>query len=353
MEIDLDTFLVTVYCLVDDLYREHFAARKPCRPGRRPRLSDGEVLTLALLAQWQAQRSERAFLRYAGAHWRAYFPALLSQSAFNRRARDVGGVLCRLGPLVAGRLAAEAAPGRASAYRVLDGVPVPLMRRRRGRRGRLFGPEADVGRGGADDDWYYGVQLLLDVTATGEIAGFVLAPASADDRWLAEALFRWRLAPDAPPPTDAELAPILGKTKDRGGARRGPGGPIAPRQAVGAYADGPYLADLGFAGERWQRHWARDLGALVLTRRDFQAAPDAGDPRAAERAHARRRQVVERVNGWLTGALGLWFPRARTHWGLLTRVAAKVAAFNVVRCLNALWHRLPFAALSPFEATAA
>src|SRR5439155_21186115 len=97
MDLDLDTFLTTVYCVVDDLYRAEFAPAKPVRPGPRPRLSDGEVLALAILAQWQRGRSERAFLRYAGRRWRGYFPRLLSQSAFNRRARDLAGVLCALG----------------------------------------------------------------------------------------------------------------------------------------------------------------------------------------------------------------------------------------------------------------
>lgn len=62
MEIDLDTFLVTVYCYVDDWYREQVAPQKPARPGHQPDLSDSEVLTLAVLAQWQEHTSERAFL---------------------------------------------------------------------------------------------------------------------------------------------------------------------------------------------------------------------------------------------------------------------------------------------------
>ena len=44
---------------VDDLSRAEFAPAKPVRPGPKPRLSDGEVLTLVVLAQWQRGRSER------------------------------------------------------------------------------------------------------------------------------------------------------------------------------------------------------------------------------------------------------------------------------------------------------
>ena len=95
MTLDLDTFLVALYTIVDDLYMEHCAKHKPTRRGRRPRLSDSEVLTLAICAQWSGT-SERGFIRYARERWRRYFPDLLSQSAFNRRSRDLSGVLSHL-----------------------------------------------------------------------------------------------------------------------------------------------------------------------------------------------------------------------------------------------------------------
>lgn len=347
MELDLDTFLVTVYCVVDEVYQAHCAAAKPRRPGKKPELSDPEVLTLVAVAQWQAQRSERAFLRYVAAHWRGYFPRLLSQSAFNRRARDVWGVLGRIGPLVAARVLA--ALGRPSAYQVADCVPVPLLRRCRGERHKLFTDEAAIGHGGSDDDWYYGVQLLLCVDAAGLITGFVVGPADTDDRWLAEALWRWRRAPLAPAPAAAQLAPVLGKPKSKGGERKGPSGPLGPRWGAGAYDPAPCLVDLGFAGEHWQAHWRRAYGAAVVTKRDFQALLPAAPPERVAAAHASLRQVIETVNDWLTAQLGLTFPKARTFWGLLTRLAAKVAAFNLARLANTLTARQPFAQFSPLE----
>ena len=180
MELDLDTFLTAVYCVVDDLYRAEFAAGKPVRPGPKPALSDGEVLTLMVLAQWQRGRSERRFVAYAARHWRAYFPRLLERSAFNRRVRDLAGVLCALGPAVARRLAAVLG---APAYEAVDGVPVPLARRCRGDRHRLFAAEAGVGRGGSDRDWYYGVELVAAVDPRGAVTGFVLVPAGTEERW--------------------------------------------------------------------------------------------------------------------------------------------------------------------------
>lgn len=345
MELDLDTFLTAVYVVVDDLYQEHLAPHKPRRPGKAAELSDGEVLTLAVLAQWQGRRSEAAFLRYAAGHWRGYFPRLLSQAEFNRRARDLGGALCALGPLVARRLAA-ALPA-APRYQVFDGVPVPLMRRCRGDRRRLFGPEAAVGHGGSDDDRYYGVCLLLCVDEAGGITGFAAGPANTGERWLAEAVLRWRADPAAPAPTAAQLDAILGPCKERGGRRTGPTGPVGPRPAGGRPAAAAYLADLGLAGRHWQRHWQDRYDALVLTKRDFQDLGGVVDRRAAAACHAGFRQVIETTNNFLDRYLGLTFPNARTYWGLITRLAAKVAAANLARYLNHLFHRQPFACFDP------
>ena len=142
MPIDLDTFLVALYTIVDDLYQQHAGPAKPVRPGPPPTGSDSEVLTLALCAQWWG-RSERAFLRYVCQYWRGYFPRLLSQSAYNRRCRDLAGVLVALVPIVAQELHAATA-----AYEVIDTVAVPLARRCQGCRQRLFADEAAIGWGG-------------------------------------------------------------------------------------------------------------------------------------------------------------------------------------------------------------
>jgi hypothetical protein len=344
MDIDVDTFLTTVYCVVDDLYQARYAAHKPVRRGAAPEMSASAVLTVVIVAHWQQERSAAALLRDAQAQWRDSFPRLLSQSAFNRRARDLLGVLCHLGPQVGQRVATLlAAP---PAYAVLDTVPVPLMRCCRGVRHHLFAEEAAVGRGGSDKQWYYGLRLLTVVQADGVISGFVLGPATTEERWLAEALLRWRHDPAAPPPTAQDLAPALGPTHKAGGTRRGPTGPLGPRGAVGEASPDPYLGDLGFAGAAWQAHWREDYGACVLTKADYAVAPPAERTQAAQWL-SRLRQVIETANAVLTDVLGLKFPRARTYWGLLTRVAAKIAAFNMLLYLNHCYDRPTFALATP------
>src|SRR5258708_20786349 len=128
MELDVDTFLVTVYCVVDDLYRAELAPLLAGRPGARGKLSDSEVLALAALAQWEAHRCERCFLAYARAHWLASFPGLTSPSAFNRRARNLWAALCRLGPAIPPP--GHPPLGRPPAYQDADRLPVPPRRPR-------------------------------------------------------------------------------------------------------------------------------------------------------------------------------------------------------------------------------
>ena len=83
---DLDSFLVSLYVQIEDWWKLKRSLEPP-KIGRPALLSDPEVLTLAILAQWPRFRSERDFWRFAWAHLRSYFPRLCSQDQLNRRVR--------------------------------------------------------------------------------------------------------------------------------------------------------------------------------------------------------------------------------------------------------------------------
>ena len=176
------------------------------------------------------------------------------------------------------RTAVEKSVDGARLYEIIDGVPVPLMRRCRGSRHRSFGVEADVGHGGSERELYYGVKVLAAVDAAGFVYGWVVGPASTEEHWLAEALFRWRQQPTAPAPSAAALADVLGPTHHRGGHRYGPRGPVRGRLSAGQSFAGPTLGDLGFQGTAWRHHWRADWGTTVLLKRDYAPGPD--QPRA-------------------------------------------------------------------------
>jgi hypothetical protein len=69
--------------------------------------------------------------------------------------------------------------------------------------------------------------------------------------------------------------------------------------------------------------------------------------RAYHHWYASHRQIIETMHSLLLGTFGLAFPKARSYWGLITRLAAKVAACNLLIFLNYRFARPPFAVFNP------
>ncbi|MCA1729857.1 MAG: IS982 family transposase [Actinobacteria bacterium] len=280
---DLDSFLTSLYVLVDDWWQARHSST-PRRPGRPALLADSEVLTLAILAQWPRFRSERDFWRFARAHLGEYFPRLCSQSQFNRRVRALEPELRALQQAFAGELCEPSA-----VYRVLDTTLVPAVVRVRACRKGLFAGQASFGRSASKTEWVYGFKVALVVETKGVVTTFGLAPAASDERPIGESLI----------------------VSDRHDA---------------------YLADKGFTGVEWERHWLESYGALVA------ATPKDNARRAWSKEDRRwaagKRQIIEGVICQLKDFFGLERHRAKTLGGLLVRLAAKVAAYTCGQRIN-------------------
>jgi hypothetical protein len=310
VELDLETFLTTLYVMVDDLYQAHVRPQMPAGGGPPPQLADSEVLCLALAAQWRVGvpwQSERGCLRYARKHLRALFPGLTSQSAFNRRVRRLWGAFLILEAAAAAQLTGP------EEYEILDGVPVPVARGARSFHPGWLAEVARCGKGG-NDRYFYGVRLLLSVSAAGVAGDWLLAAGNVQERWLAELLLSTR----------AGCPQLLGPPDPRTGKPQLEPPPewLGPLQSCGKATGKPLVADQGFAGAAWWQHWARSYGAEVVTK-PREASPEQ------EQWFAALRQRVETVFAHLCGSFGLKYPGAHTKWGLITRVAAKLAAYNL------------------------
>jgi hypothetical protein len=287
-------------------------------------MSDSEVLTLLVIGQWHGS-SERALLRWVHATLARAFPVVLSQSAFNRRARRLGPVCTQLVLLLADLLDED--PPR---YEVVDTIGVPLARQCRGRHHRCFADEAGFGVGGSDHRLYYGCSLLLAVLPTGVITGLVVGPATTQDRWLFDALLGWRADPSAPLWTVQDLALADPRNWSRNLKRTGVTGPRWWPGSVGRTHGVYYLTDNGFSGPVWHQHWVATTGAQVIASRD--ATHDA-------RIHHQRRQIVETINEALTAVFHLPYPRAKTMWGVVCRITEKCLALNLGIWCNRLFGR--------------
>src|SRR5690606_1695958 len=90
LNMDLDTFLTTLYVLVDDWYKARIEPLMPRRKGGQQQMSDSEGMTVALAGQWRVGvpwQSERGVVRYMHPYGRGWFPTMLERSAFNERVR--------------------------------------------------------------------------------------------------------------------------------------------------------------------------------------------------------------------------------------------------------------------------
>ena len=77
--IDLETLLVTVFVIVDDWSQKAVPPRNHL-PGVKPKLSESEILTLALIMDYLPFPGETQFLGFIKANYGSWFPNLLDQS---------------------------------------------------------------------------------------------------------------------------------------------------------------------------------------------------------------------------------------------------------------------------------
>ena len=97
MDADLDTLVTALYVRTDDLLKT-CPEWAPWRPavGIFPRISDAELVTLAVMQALLGFVSEARWLRYARGHLRHLFPYLPGQSGYNKRVRKLAATMCWL-----------------------------------------------------------------------------------------------------------------------------------------------------------------------------------------------------------------------------------------------------------------
>jgi hypothetical protein len=324
MDLDLETFLTALYVIVDDFYQSHIAPQMPVCGGPAAQMSDSEVLCLGLAAQWRSGvpwNSERGIMRYVRKHLGHLFPAVLTQSVFNRRLRRLWGAFILLQDAVAEQL------GEAGPYDVMDGFPIPVAHGARSFHPGWLADIARIGKGG-NDRYFYGVRMIMVINYHGVARGWALAAGNVQERWVAELLFSTRAGvPGVQGPLDAKAQqPTVSPPRDW----------LAGLPSCGALSPQPILTDRGFRGEDWLTHWASAYGVQVCP-------PPTAASRAQRRWWSAARQVVETSFAHLSESFGLKYPGAHSSWGLLMRVAAKVAAYNLGILLNRLLGRPDFA----------
>ncbi|HCI82646.1 MAG TPA: IS982 family transposase [Ktedonobacter sp.] len=300
---DQDTFLTTLYVIIDDFCQSHGFAEKH-RPGPVASLSCSEVVTLAMFGQWVRFPSERAFYRYAMKHLRPAFPGLPRREQFSRLQRSYREVIVAFSLFLVEQMQAQHC-----VYEALDSAGIPTRDAKRRGSGWLAGV-VDIGWSNRIG-WYEGVHLLISITPTGVITGFGFAPASCNDHALADTFFAVRQHPSS------------------------------HLSSVGTAAHGVYVADKGFAGEQVHHRWHMQYGAEVVSP-PHQRGKHCWS-KDWRRWLAGLRQIIESIYEKLLNTFRLARERPHALDGFQARLAAKVALHNFCIWLNLQLGREPLA----------
>jgi hypothetical protein len=283
---DAGTLATALYVKTDDLLRQ-YPDLAPWRPriGLQPRLSDAELVTLAVMQALLGYTSESRWIRHAHAHLGHLFGYLPGQSGYNRRLRAAAGLITTLIRM----LAADTSLWSDDVW-VADSTPVECGRSRdTARRSDLAG-WAEYGYCASHSRWFWGLRLHLLCTLAGLPVGFALTGAKADERLV-----------------------LLGILAD-------------PALTAGR-ATQTIIGDRNYYGRGFEATLADGRIALLRPARK-------GEPqRAGTRFLKPLRQIIESVNDTFKGQLDLEQHGGHTPAGVAVRVLQRILALTA-----AIWH---------------
>jgi hypothetical protein len=273
--------LTALYAEIDD----HVIPSGRRGPGQPKKLSDAELVCLAVAQVLPGARPEHHWLRLCYARLGHLFPYLPRQPGYHKRLKAAG-------PLLAAAMShlARQPPSWYDPVRLIDATPVPCgTSRETVKRSELAG-WANYGYCAAHSRYYRGLKLYLITTPDGMPAAWCLADPKIGEREVAAGLL-------AHAARTAALRPGLTLIGGKGFA-------------------GPQSEDLVTTGYR-----------LRLVR------PDRRDEAPRHGPIGWIRQWIESVNDTLKGQLDLERHGGRTPSGVWTRVAQRLLAMA-----TAIWH---------------
>lgn len=174
---DLETLIVTTFCLIDDALAGLLADQRLRQRGPVPMLADSEVLTIEVVGAYLGLEQDTAIFDHFRRHHAELFPALgrIHRTTFARQAAN----LWRIKEALWQRFLAVTPHDPYVA--LADSFPIPVCRFARAHRCRLFRGEAAYGHDELNQQTFYGFRLHVRCARPGVVTRFSLAPANASD----------------------------------------------------------------------------------------------------------------------------------------------------------------------------
>jgi len=280
---DFDEFCIWIFVVVDDIWKTLAPFYK--RPGPQPECTDSELIAMILIGECRGWHMETELLSC----WQAYrhlFPHIPSQSRFNRRRRNLMQAINMLRKVILRSL--DLSQDRQC---LIDSLPIPVVQFHLvpSSRGDWKAYQAAFGKAITKKQTIFGYRLHLLITMSGLILDFELSAANATDLEVGVELLEEH--------TDLE---VLG---DKG------------------YISAPKAAEL------WQKNRIR-LRTIPRSNQKKQVSE------TLKHLHNAMRQLIETVNGQLSGQFAIEKNYAHTFWGLCTRLYSKLTAHTLCIYIN-------------------
>lgn len=183
---DLNTFIVSVFCLIDDhLKGRHRSYRSR---GPAPKLSDSEVITMEIVAEFLGIDTDKAIYTYFKRHYPHYFPKIreIHRTTFTRQAANLWKVKEMLWQhLLAHELVVLG--GDEEPLLVIDSFPIPICKKSRSYRCKVMRELSERGRD-TNLGKFLGMRAHVVVVWPGIIVRANVCGADTHDLHLAERL---------------------------------------------------------------------------------------------------------------------------------------------------------------------
>jgi hypothetical protein len=279
----LEDFIITVYCLLDEELKKVLNEEKLRQRGFSPKLSDCEILTMEIVAEFLGIDTEKGVWEYFRDHWHSWFPNIGSRSNFAKHMANLWHVKQKLQKEVAEQLGAFA-----DSLHLADGFPISVCQLKRAYFSPVFKDEAAYGYCASKDEKYYGFKGNLLINSEGVITDITVTPANIDER--------------------DSLWDLISKIK------------------------GMIIADKGLIGADYQAELQLMTGINLQTA----ARSNMKEKRSEKfiRWLVSTRRLVETVIGQLTERFNIEKMRARKVWYLTSRIARKALAHTVAVFIN-------------------
>ena len=280
MDADLDTLVTALYVKIDD------GLVKDRPPGHPARLSQSELVCLAVIQALLGFRSEHRWIRYALCHLRGAFPCLPHQPGYNKRLRAALPLIKQ----TIRDLAADSDFWFDNVW-IADSTPVECGRSRPAVKRSDLAGWANYGYCASHSRWFGGLRLYLITTPAGMPILWALADPKIGEREVLAAML--------------DVEPGLAAAR--------PGLTL--------------ITDKGLAGRQMEADLA-GRGIILLRPARKDEAARYGEPLLKS-----VRQLIESVNDTLKGQLDLEAHGGRTFEGVAIRVAQRILAMAA-----AIWH---------------